>query len=484
MFRTFWLLCLLTFAGIALGIFIIPGCIPRDTITPLNSLGENPSIVLHASNVDISNGKIPLEELVLIGNQIFDTSFNTLDGAGNSKTRSFTTQSEVMKIHSTFNRISGPDANSCAGCHNMPISGGGGDNVANVFVLAHSFPNLNFDQGSGDLFEELSLTTAGNERGTISMFGSGLIELLAREMTSDLHIIRQNAIDSAIKLHKPVTVDIKTKNVDFGQITVWPDGLIDTSNIEGIDSDLIVKPFGQKGVYTSLREFTLDAFEIHHGLQPEERVGTDVDGDLDGITNELTIGDITAVTLFQASLPPPVVDYWIDEYRDSYVESGANIFAEIGCTVCHKPFLELNNPIFAEPNPYSPSGTLIQTDMPDIYLIDLYKNAIAKDNVSGITKTDDGTYLVRAFTDLKRHDMGDLLANETIEQRFVDRRFWLTRKLWGFISEPPFMHHGRATLIQEAINLHRGEADFARVNYLNLTKEKQNALIEFLKSLD
>ena len=60
----------------------------------------------------------------------------------------------------------------------------------------------------------------------------------------------------------------------------------------------------------------------------------------------------------------------------------------------------------------------------------------------------------------------------------------ITRKLWGFISEPPFMHHGRATLIQEAINLHRGEADFARVNYVNLTKEKQNALIEFLKSLD
>ena len=35
---------------------------------------------------------------------------------------------------------------------------------------------------------------------------------------------------------------------------------------------------------------------------------------------------------------------------------------------------------------------------------------------------------------------------------------WLTRKLWGFASEPPFLHHGRATLMSEAILAHGGEA--------------------------
>ena len=46
-----------------------------------------------------------------------------------------------------FNRISAPDANSCAGCHNAPygISGGGGDFVTNVFVLGQRFDFLTFD---------------------------------------------------------------------------------------------------------------------------------------------------------------------------------------------------------------------------------------------------------------------------------------------------------------------------------------------------
>src|SRR5215510_13513533 len=40
------------------------------------------------------------------------------------------------------------DANSCAGCHNAPygIAGGGGDIVANVFVLGQRFDFATFDR--------------------------------------------------------------------------------------------------------------------------------------------------------------------------------------------------------------------------------------------------------------------------------------------------------------------------------------------------
>ena len=120
-------------------------------------------------------------------------------------------------------------------------------------MLARRFPNVNFDSGGGDLLEEVTLRTVGNERGTISMFGSGIIELLAREMTSDLHHIRNTAQQRAISTGKHVTVTLNTNGVNFGKLTAWPDGLLDVSKVQGIDEDLIVKPFSQKGVYVSIR---------------------------------------------------------------------------------------------------------------------------------------------------------------------------------------------------------------------------------------
>lgn len=441
-------------------------------------MGELPAILRHISNSELSSGELDSSELRAIGQQLFTASFNTLDGAGNSKTRFFPQQTQQAKLLANFNRISGPDANACSGCHNMPVVGGGGDSVANVFVLAREFPDVNFDGGAGDKSENLTLTSVGNERGTISMFGSGLIELIAREMTSELHGIRESALERAMRIDRPVTVYAETKGVSFGELTVWPDGLVDTSQINGIDEDLIVKPFGQKGVYTSLREFTLDALEIHHGLQGEERAGTDIDADEDGVVNELTIADTTALTIFQASLPPPFMDTSATGLQETYIERGEKLFESIGCAVCHKPYLELINPIYTEPNPFNPPGTLVDYEIPEMYGIDLFQNA----NSNAIRRTDEGTYLVYAYTDLKRHDMGPILANEKVEQRFIESAMWITRKLWGIMSEPPFLHHGRATLLQEAIDVHYGEAEASRTKYEGLSDEDKTAVIEFMKT--
>jgi cytochrome c5 len=275
-----------------------------------------------------------------------------------------------------------------------------------------------------------------------------------------------------------VTVHAETKGVSFGELTVWPDGLVDTSQINGIDGDLIVKPFGQKGVYTSLREFTLDALEVHHGLQGEERAGTDIDADEDGVVNELTIADTTALTIFQASLPPPFMDTSATGLQETYIERGEKLFESVGCAVCHKPYLELINPIYTEPNPFNPPGTLVDYEIPEMYGIDLFQNA----NSNAIRRTDEGTYLVYAYTDLKRHDMGPILANEKVEQRFIESAIWITRKLWGIMSEPPFLHHGRATLLQEAIDVHYGEAEASRTKYEGLSDEDKTAVIEFMKT--
>src|SRR5260370_35574859 len=87
----------------------------------------------------------------------------------------------------SFNRVSGPDANSCYGCHNMPygIPGGGGDFVTNVFVLAQRFDFATLDNKDslptkGAVDEEgkpITLQTIGNLRATTGMFGSGYLEM-------------------------------------------------------------------------------------------------------------------------------------------------------------------------------------------------------------------------------------------------------------------------------------------------------------------
>ena len=92
-------------------------------------------------------------------------------------------------------------------------------------------------------------------------------------MSADLIAIRAQGIAEAKSSGKVVTKPLDTKGVNFGQITVTPDGSVDSSRVEGVDADLIIKPFHQKGVVNSVRAFTVNAFNHHHGMQAVERFG-------------------------------------------------------------------------------------------------------------------------------------------------------------------------------------------------------------------
>ena len=67
----------------------------------------------------------------------------------------------------------GSTRNNCQSCHNVPVLGGAGDFTANAFI-SEGFESADFDT----LDPQFS-----NERGSVSLFGDGLVELLAREMT-------------------------------------------------------------------------------------------------------------------------------------------------------------------------------------------------------------------------------------------------------------------------------------------------------------
>ena len=49
------------------------------------------------------------------------------------------------------------------------------------------------------------------------MFGSGFIELLAREMTDDLQLQKKQAVEKAIKEGILIEENLLTKNISFGK---------------------------------------------------------------------------------------------------------------------------------------------------------------------------------------------------------------------------------------------------------------------------
>jgi hypothetical protein len=189
-----------------------------------------------------------------------------------------------------FIRTSGPDSNACTGCHAKPREGGSGDFVSNAFVLAQTL----------DPVTESVSVEFSNQRNTLGMFGSGAIEMLAKEITVELNAQANELSDGEHIL--------SSKGVNF-EVTISGGTVIAS---QGVDTDFIIKPFHQSGVVVSLREFTVNAFNHHHGMQAEERfdlnldTGFNPDFDGDGVERELTIGDITAATIFQAAMGVPI----------------------------------------------------------------------------------------------------------------------------------------------------------------------------------
>ena len=41
--------------------------------------------------------------------------------------------------------------------------------------------------------------------------------------------------------------------MSFGSLVAHPDGSVNTGGVEGVDANLVIKPFSQKGVVESLR---------------------------------------------------------------------------------------------------------------------------------------------------------------------------------------------------------------------------------------
>jgi CxxC motif-containing protein (DUF1111 family) len=96
--------------------------------------------------------------------------------------------------------------------------------------------------------------------------------------------------------------------------------------------------------------------------------------------------------------------------------------------------------------------------------------------------------VIRPYSDLLLHDMGDGLADNRTEFQASGRQ-WRTPPLWGIgltqavSGHTQFLHDGRARNLLEAVLWHGGEATAAQQQVLSFNAEQRSALLAFLNSL-
>jgi hypothetical protein len=446
--------------------------------------GEERALPGHVEQADIDAGKWTFEQLRLAGERLFKAKFTVQEGATRpAQTHLDNATGRPAGSAPSFIRTVGPDSNSCAGCHNMPVVGGAGDFSTNVFVPTTA--------RELDVFSIAPET--GAERGTPGMNGSGAIEMLAREMSYELFAVRERAVKQARETNAPARLPLIAKGISFGFITALPDGTglpdgyLRFNEVSGVDRDLIIRPWNQKGQIPSLRAFSVNALDRHSGMQAVERYGIRITGtddfDEDGVADEITTGDVTALTLWQASMPAPGRVMPADPARRAAVVSGEGKFAEAKCTSCHVPALTLNNPIFSEPGPFNDEGTMRAQDVTQTVRFDVTKDTPEP----RIERTPDGHAIVRAYTDLKRHRICDRekphFCNELLVRDAPPPDQFITKRLWDAGNTMPYGHRGDLTTLREAIENHGGDARASRLAFEHMPAADQAAIIEFLKSM-
>ena len=496
--------------------------------SPSFQIGREVAIPVHLQDGEEFN--LPVAQLIQFGAKLFNAKFTVQEGAGRPLSKGtgapLSDLSSPLVFPRNFDRLSSPDSNSCSGCHNAPIPGGGGDRVTEVFVLAQRFDHLTFDHADGiatrgavdESGQFVTMDNATNDRKTIGMSGSGFVEMLARQMTAELQADRDATLPGN-------STRLSSKGISFGVVTHNGDGTWDTSRVNGLAApslsskgttppSLIIRPLHQVGNIVSIRQFSNNAFNHHHGMQSEERFGFGADPDGDGLVNELTTADLTAVSMYQATLAVPGRVIPNDPAVEQANLAGEALFNQIGCATCHAtlPLTSNNNPglagkpgwIYFEPNPYnpatgpnSPNLQLGPTNYPisaPPVTVDLTSETLPLPRL----QAHQGAVMVAAYTDLKLHDISATSDPKTdpecepLDQNqpagspgfFAGNCKFITRKLWGFYNQGgAFMHHGKFTTAREAVEAHSGEALTQRKAFDALPADLQADVIEFLKSL-
>jgi len=411
------------------------------------------------------------------GRQLFQRKFTLAQGLGPR-----VSMQSIGNIQSTAALGAGL-SDSCASCHGRPRgSGGAGGDVA----------------------------TRPDSRDAPHLFGAGLKEMLADEITADLRAIRARAVQMASARGGSVAFYLTSKGINYGIIQAEPNGTVNTSRVQGVNADLRVRPFFHDGREFSLRAFSVGAFNDEMGLQspdpvlcaasnPQSPVKTttpagmildpaldlikrpavcsaSVDQDLDGIVNELDPALLDHMEFYLLNYFKPGTGETTER-----TERGLQLMKAIGCTNCHVQNLKIEHdrrvadvetrfdPIRGIFNRLFATATTLFDVVPD-------GNAFPQLLPQG------KSFVVRNFfSDLKRHDLGPAYHERNYDGSLT--KLFLTEPLWGVGTTAPYGHDGRSINLMEVILRHGGEAEASKRNFAALDDHEQRRILDFLATL-
>ncbi len=308
----------------------------------------------------------------------------------------------------------------------------------------------------------------------------------------------------------PVTRDLITKGVNFGQITAMPDGSVDTSAVDGVNTNLRVLPFFAQGGTASMREFLIGAFNAEMGLQavdpilcavtdpgsPQAMVSTAgfsydpaldtferppacdtaADPDGDGVANELDAALVDFMEFYLLNYFKPG-QYLVTQRA----EGGLQLMDQIGCTTCHIQNLTVES---------DRRVADVQTDFDPVKGIfnELFATASTRfqvvadgDTYPQVLPLEESFVVENIFTDFKRHDLGPDFDERDFDGTKLTEH--ITEPLWGVGSTAPYGHDGRSINLDAVIRRHGGEAANVTVAYAALSENDQRKIIEYLETL-
>ena len=322
---------------------------------------------------------------------------------------------------------------SCATCHSVPALGGSSN--LDVTRFGHSSGST-FDPLTslgGSLLQEFAINPIGLEhvpsqanvtalRQSTALFGLGLIEAIPD--ATILAGVRTSPVDG-VRGRAAMVVDVASGNTRVGR-------------------------FGWKAQQATLLAFAGDAYVnevgITNRLFPTENAPNgnlvllkqldkvpDPEDTVDPATGKAGIDRLADFMRLTSPPPPGPVN--------TTTAFGAKIFMDVGCATCHTPMMMTGT-----------NRILALSQKP-----------------------------VMLWSDLLLHDMGSLA--DGIGQGAAGVKEMKTAPLWGVGASAPYLHDGRAPDLDTAIREHDGESATIRNRYKNLSKDQQQLLIEFLKSI-
>jgi CxxC motif-containing protein (DUF1111 family) len=277
------------------------------------------------------------------------------------------------------------------------------------------------------------LTLIESKRNTPPLFGAGLIDAIPDKVLDEVAAEQAKASGDA------------PRSSGFRR----GDGVLPVRGRVARLKDGRAARFGWKASVASLREFTLQACSSELGLEVPgfARAAPPWKSDHKAPGIDLTREQCDTLTGFVASLPRPRMRPADSPEQAGAIERGRQLFARVGCAVCHRPKLGDVDGIYS-----------------DLLLHDM-----------GLQLSDSGSYTVLEPESASK--------DKSKQPRAANELEWRTPPLWGLRVSAPYLHDGRAATVADAVALHGGEGMGAAQAYKRLTEKERKEVERFLQTL-